>query len=144
MRFTPKTEEEIETMGLLPEGQYAFEVFEAQEKTSRAGSDMIVLELRIYDQVGKPHFIIDYLLEALHYKLWHFCQVAELEMKYQEGNLTAELCMGKKGFVDIIVQKDETGKYRTKNSVKDYITKPELIPAASVKKDEFFDDQIPF
>ena len=37
---------------LLPEGKFSFEVAKAEQKTSKAGNDMIAITLHVYDGNG--------------------------------------------------------------------------------------------
>lgn len=124
MRITPKTENEISQSNLLPEGVYHFEVTNASDKVSKSGNDMIELKLRIALQDGSQRVLTDYLLDAMSFKLRHFCVCAGLLEKYNAGQLLAYDCIGKTGMVHIIVQKGKEkpdgGFYPDKNSVRDY------------------------
>jgi hypothetical protein len=142
MRFQTMTEDEIQAMNLLDNGKYPFEVFKATDKISKAGAEMIELQLHIYDHNNKAHLLFDYLLEAMPHKILHFTSATGLQFKYQSGTLTASDCMGKKGFVDVFIQKSKDPAYKDKNSVKDYIM-PDLIKTEGPGA-EFFDDKCPF
>ena len=48
LEFQPKTEEELKTFVLLPEGEYDFDVIGAEEQTSKSGNAMIKLTLKVY------------------------------------------------------------------------------------------------
>jgi hypothetical protein len=121
MRFTPKTEQEIQQALLLPDGEYDFEVISALDKQSKSGNDMIELKLRVFHEQSE-RFITDYLMEAMAFKLRHFCGAAGLMDEYESGALAAGMCVGKAGRVKLIIQKDKTGAYPDKNSVRDYVT----------------------
>lgn len=130
MRFTPKSEEEMNP--LLPPGDYDAEVIKAEETVSSKGNDMIKLTLCLYDTDGAKVFITDYLLEAMLKKLKHFCDSAGLAEVYARGELTAEACRGATVIVKIKQKIDETGQYPPKNEVDDYLTKkglPKMPPA---------------
>lgn len=104
MKVTPKTEKELLEMNLIPPGDYAFEVLDAQDKQSKKGSDMIELTLGVF--VGDSRRLItDFLLDAMPGKLFHFCQYTGLAGKYASGDLKAEDCLGKTGFLSIKTQK---------------------------------------
>lgn len=152
MKFKHKTEEEIQSMFLLPEGTYQFVVTKAEDAMSKSNNEMIKLTLKIMDKSGREHTVYDYLLEAMEFKLKHFCDATGLEKEYQSDMLLAKHCEGKSGMVDIIVQKGQPnpagGNYADKNSVKDYIkrtsgqkTQNELLNQ-SINND--FNDEVPF
>lgn len=149
MRFKPMTESEIKNMGLLPEGQYSFIVADAKEQVSKAGNEMIKLELKVNDSQGRPFTVYDYLMEKMAYKLVNFCHATALNEQYEAGLLSAKDCIGKKGVVEIIIDEDKTGTYPNKNCVKSYITPKDGQPAEPVNKvvdpvADFFNDEIPF
>lgn len=145
MRFTPQTADEIISSTLLQDGKYPFEVVDAKDKTSKSGNEMIELQLRIYDQQDKAHFIYDYLLESMKFKLLHFCEAAFLSDKYASGLLVAADCIGKKGYAEVFIQEDKNKQYAPKNSIKDYITSDNIAPVKTEGQGaEFFDDALPF
>ena len=86
MKFTPKTEEQL----LQPKGEYDFKIAHAEEKISSSGNEMIKLEVTTYQQGRTVTTVFDYLLEAMMFKLIHFCRYTGLEEKYESGELTAE------------------------------------------------------
>jgi hypothetical protein len=147
MQFKPKTEDEIQRENLLEEGAYPFQVVEAAEGKSKKGNDMITVKLRLYRPSGGECFVFDYLLEAMAFKLLHFCEEVGLADKYEAGTLTDEDCVGKEGMVMIGIQ-DAKGGYPAKNVVADYGEDEEKEPAKAVKKpDPDLDaqpDDIPF
>lgn len=126
MRFTPKTEEELEMEGVLPKGIYPFSVLKAEHAVSKkSGADMIKLSLRLYGD-GRDAFATDYLMEAMAFKLAHFCEQTGLSDRYNSGELEADDCENREGWVRVDVKKDD---YGTKNEVKDYVSKPETSAA---------------
>jgi len=146
MNFVAKTESEIQAMNLLPDGSYAFEVMEANDKISKAGNEMIQLQLRIYDQHDRPHMVFDYLMEQMAYKLLHFCAATDLQLKYSAGTLSASDCNNKKGFVEIYTQEGVNG-YSAKNSVKDYLVSKQndmLSPEKKAEEDFLDCTDLPF
>ena len=154
MRFKPKTEQQIMDERLAPEGNYGFVVEKAEDTRSKSGNDMIKLELRVYRKDNSYFHVFDYLLEAMMFKLKHFCDATELSHKYEDGTLQARDCIGKRGYVKIIVQEDKTGQYEPKNAVKDYVTDKDnskaAVNSAKPKGEEapdtsdFDDSDIPF
>jgi hypothetical protein len=133
MQFQSKTEQQIQEENLIPVGDYDFTVQKAEEKKSKAGNDMIVIDMDIY--VGdKARPFKDYLMESMAYKLRHFCYAVGLGAKYDAGTLTAQDCIGKSGKVKM-AQK-QNGDYGLQNNVKDYIvgeakSEPAHTPAPS-------------
>lgn len=123
MRFTPKTEEEVQQESLLPDGVYDFEVAQATDKLSQKGADMIEIKLRVFYE-DSHRVITDYLLEAMLWKLKHFCEATGLSGEYASGALSSQMCVHRAGRVKLRIEKDKTGKYKDKNSVVDYIAEP--------------------
>lgn len=132
--FTPKTENDL--YQLLEKGDYDFEVLNAEDAVSKKGNPMIKLTLKIYDKNGNGRQMYDYLLEALAFKLKHFCEATGLDDKYKAGKLEASDCLAKSGKVMIDVESSDA--YPPRNSVKDYVK-------IKVNKDNnFIDNDIPF
>ena len=144
MNFNPKTEQEIQSMGLIEEGSYPFEVIESQDRLSKSGNEMIELKLKIWDSLGRERQCFDYLLEAMAFKLRHFCEAVGLLDKYEAGNLQAGDCIGRSGTLELTIQagkqKPEGGYYPDKNSVKDYIKKE----SSTTTDDTMLNDEVPF
>ena len=138
MKVTPKTEDELKAINLIPEGIYNFEVLEAVEKLSKSNNEMIELKLGIWDDNGNMRVIFDYLLDAMEHKLRHFCVITKNMERYDSKNLLPEHCIGNSGKVHLIIQKGKDKpdgtKYPDRNSVQDYVLSD---TAVEVKKDEF-------
>jgi hypothetical protein len=147
MRFNPKTEEEVQSMNLLEPGTYQFQVIDASNEKSKSGNDMIKLTLNVWGKDGSSHHIYDYLLEALAYKLRHFCSNTGLISRYERGELTAEDCLGKEGAVKIEIQegklKENGERYPSNNKVKDYIKSGEGFSTTASMK-QFENEDVPF
>lgn len=136
--------------GLLPEGVYDFEVFEAEEKQSAKGNDMIALNMKVYEADGRVNFVRDWLLEAMMKKLCHFCREVGLVDKYEAGTLTAQDCIGRTGKVKLKIEPGK-GNFGPKNSVSDYGddgTVPEKAEDRKRKEEDDIDlsssEEIPF
>lgn len=129
MKFQPKTEKEISEMNLLPEGEYAFDVIEAEEKNSKTtGAPMFVLTLKLYDQDLNPcGRVQDYLLEAMPHKLRHAAYGCDLGELYEHGQIDAKDFKGRNGVVKIKIEKHKEGKFADKNSVVDYVVSKEKV-----------------
>lgn len=152
MKFPPKTKEELAVMNLIAAGRYPFEIIAAKDTFSKSGNEMIAITLKIWDANNHERIVFDYLLEAMSFKLRHFAEATGLLEKYESGVLLASHCLGKSGYLDLIVQKDKTGQYPDKNAVKDYVTPDEHSkPAPNYpttkpldQENPPFDDDIPF
>jgi len=153
MQFQPKTEAEIKAANLLPEGVYDFEVFDAVDKVSKSGNDMIELHLKVFTDDGSTRQMRDWILESFAHKLRHFCEACGLTKQYEAGALTANDCIGMAGKVRVVQQTREG--YDPQNSVKDYIvpeagsvptrsTAPAPKPAAAPAHTVHGEDDIPF
>lgn len=145
MKFTPKTEQELQSMSLFEPGIYSFQVVEASDQVAKSGNDMIKLKLKVNDGSGKEKHIFDYVLEAMAFKLRHFCEATGLAEKYESGELKAFDCPGRTGKLELSFepgkQKPEGGYYPDKNSVKDYLKADE---GDSNPPEDQFSDQLPF
>lgn len=130
MQFQPKTEKQLAEQNLIPKGIYPFEVSTAEAKRSKKGNDMIEIELRVFMPDGSEHALRDWLMAAMGFKLFHFCAYAGLSTQYEAGTLTSHDCVGKSGFLEIVIQEDKTGQYGPQNSVKDYC-RPEFKKGAA-------------
>lgn len=146
MKFAPKTEEELEVMSLLEPGIYQFEVTQSADEKSKSGNDMIKLGLTVWGKDGSPHFVYDYLLEAMAHKIRHFCSNSGLMVKYESGELCAMDCLNKQGFIEVVIQEGKInpqgGKYPNRNSVKDYV-KGDYSALKATNSDSVEDD-VPF
>lgn len=137
LTFQPKTEEELKGP-LFPKGEYDFDVVGAEDTVSKAGNSMIKLTLKVYATDGGITQVFDYLLEALEYKIKHFCDTTGLTAEYQSGTLTSDMCLNRCGRCKLDIDHDKTGKYDDKNVVKDYAG--QAIDAADIAAS----DDVPF
>ena len=154
MRFTPLTEEELQTASLVPDGIYSYEVIKSEDALSKAGNEYIKFTLKVWDNEGREHLIFTNL--ALVKLLKHFCDMNGMQDDYKSGLVIAENCLHKSGghvMIGIEGEKPNPngGFYPAKNIVKDYIVAPQgsMSHPASMKplpvmKNEFHDDDIPF
>jgi hypothetical protein len=138
MKFTPKTDEQLSSENLLPEGIYPFEVAEASNQTSKAGNPMIKLKLLVYHE-DSPRVIFDYIMEKMPFKLKHFCKVTDQLQRYNAGTLEAHDCAGKTGSVKIAIE-EATG-YPSKNVVQDYVLNQDQIDKVNGQTKMFDDEQ---
>jgi hypothetical protein len=163
MKFTPKTEDEVQAEQLCPAGKYPFTVLESAEVESKSaknlGKPMVKLKLNIHADDGDYH-VFDYIGDwFMAHKFRHFFFAVGMGHKYEAGTVDASnnALQGLEGWCDIIIQKAK-GEYGPKNSVNDYCESehsgshaPAPAPVAAKRKSEsevpsvgaMFDD-IPF
>lgn len=143
MKFTPKTKEEVESSGLIPnKTECDFEVMSAESAQSKAGNDMIKLKLTVWHD-DKPHTVFDYLMESVQFKLLHFCETAGLTKQYASGSLSAAECNGKQGRCVVKVEPAKDS-YPAKNSIGDYIGHRKSGPAAVKAAEDKPADDLPY
>jgi hypothetical protein len=118
MKFTPKTEEELASENLLPEGVYDFETIDAWDKVSKKRNEMIELKLKVYDENGGFRFVTDYLLDSVLPKLLSFAKETGTRNAYDDGEYTADTCRGTAGKVQIKIK--PAGEFPARNEVKFY------------------------
>ncbi len=135
MKFQPKTEEELDLENMIPDGIYDFEVISATDKQSKAGNDMMVVELRIFTD-GQNRIITDYLLEKMGHKLRHFCAAMGVMEAYNAGNLAAEnIGEGMAGKCQVGTQKAKA-EFSARNTIVDYIVPQEgSVPAPRPRRE---------
>lgn len=152
MRFNPISEEEAnaQASGVWENGDYDYEVTEAEEKESNAGNDMFALEIAIVDASGARKKVFDYLVisDKAAWKLRHFAASCALLPQYERGSLMANEMIGRTGRCTIGTQKEQNG-YPAKNVVRDYVAAPQRASATSVRRPVpagggDLDDEVPF
>lgn len=139
MKFIPKKEEELKAFNVFPAGEYDFDIVKASDVLSKAGNEMIVVELAVFDVTRKKCTVYDYLLENIPHKLKHICEAVGLSNEYLTGCLTADMLFKRSGRCVLKIEYDKSGKYSDKNVVKDYCKGDQKI-----LKDNFNLDDIPF
>lgn len=143
MKVTQRTDQELQNMNLIDPGQYPFEIIESVQRLSKSGNEMIALKLKIWDINGHERIVFDYLLDSMAHKVKSFCRSVGLLDKYESGELLPTDCLGKCGSLNLVIQKDKTGQYSDRNSVKDYLNET-IVAKAKPAETEFKDDDIPF
>lgn len=128
MKFIPKTADEIAIekarFGPWPKGAYDFEVASADDATSKKGSEMIVLELMVYDRQGARRTLKDWLVETMPIKLKNACEAVGLEGAYDNGNVSSFDFVGRTGKLMLGIERQDG--YEDRNKVTGY------VPAAPV------------
>ncbi len=127
MTFEPKTEQEIAESKLWPKGEYAFEIVEGADKTSKtSGKPMIELRVRLSDAKA-ARIITDYLLAETPEKLLHASKACGLLDRYKAGSLSGNELRGKRGRLRLGIEKDRKKVYPDKNVVLDYVREREIV-----------------
>ena len=147
MRFVPKSAEDADAFGLLKPGVYDFCVQSADDGVSKAGNEMIVVDLAIEDADGDVSVVRDYLVgsDGMAYKVRHFAESTGLVALYDKGDMPASAVKGAVGRCKIAIEPAK-GEYRAKNKVVDYVAPQTAEAKAAIKKQtaELDDDSIPF
>jgi hypothetical protein len=107
VRFQPKTEEQIRADGVLPEGDYDFEVAAAEDTISKAGNDMIALKLKVFAPDGGERQVRDWLVANVPSKVRGFCEATGLLARYDAGELEAHDLEGRTGRLRLKVEGGE-------------------------------------
>jgi hypothetical protein len=150
--FTPMTEEEINAASLIEAGIYDFQVISSVREISKAGNHQAKMQLKVWDNIGKEHFIYDWLVfsdKPLNIrKIKHFCEGVGLEEEYKKGSIP-EALFGKCGKVEIGIQDERPdgkgGFYPKQNKVIDYVKGGIPVPKKSIDQPKSeLDDDIPF
>ena len=117
-------------------GEYRFKVTKAEPQTSRAGNQMIVLQLLVKDDKTTTT-VFDHLVgtEKAFWKVKNFCKsVGISSVLVPDGKLDSADCVDRTGTVLLTIEPAEDG-YPEKNVVDNY-----AIPPFSAKEP----DDIPF
>lgn len=146
--YTPKSEETLAKEGLLPEGEYDFEVVETSDKASKKGNPMTTLKLHVFGEDGGANIIMDYIALGNHFgerKFRHAAFACGLGAIYETGNLVSTDFQGKCGKVKIKQQEGNVDYPLPKNAVADYIMlKDGEVAAVKPLPKDVIDDEVPF
>jgi hypothetical protein len=142
VKFTPKSNEQLEKeaaeRGPFRPGIYDFEFTDATDDISKAGNDMLVVTLKVYNDQGETRKVKDWLLGAMAHKLKHACETCGLGPQYERGEVESFDFLNRSGKVKLGV-KDNF------NNVVDYVVQgntPTKRPVANKQVDD--SDAIPF
>lgn len=122
MKFTPQTADEIAEGGMLADGDYDFEVVGACDAISKAsGSEMIVLDLKVFTRTGEHRMVKDYLVATPGgmRKVRAFAAAVGMLDDYEAGDLDAHALQGQAGRCKIGADRSEG--YEPKNRVAYYL-----------------------
>jgi hypothetical protein len=155
--FQPLSDNELNAINLVEDGEYEFEVVKSTRKTSRAGNPMAELQIKFWDKMGMIHTVYDYLVFSTVplniRKVKHFCEAVGLDEEYKSGSIPEELS-GYTGEIKISTDpgqeipedrlqgKPKGSKYPSKNVVDDYIKGDGI--KKMVEKDNLLSDDVPF
>jgi len=123
LKFTPKTEAELELEGLLPDNTYEAEVLKCEEKTDKKGRDMLAIKLNVIGNEGQNRHIYDNISPhwggfAVKFREF-FESMGQLPM-YESGAIEPELLVGQ--YVTVITGTEKQDDYPAKNVIKAYVT----------------------
>jgi len=140
MKFKAKSEKELAEANIWPNGEYPFEILEAEDATDKNGDDMFKLKVKVFKDNGATQNIFEYVSGTwMEYKLRHLAEVCGLLADYETGEIEAYQLVGKTGTCKLNVSKDKTGQYPDKNGIADYVVKGGFVPKTLDN-----DDSIPF
>lgn len=116
------TDEEVQTRGLIAEGQYHFRIIAAEQKLTATGSyEMLVLNLEV-NANGKWRRMKDWIvfMDDMDWKLRHLARSTGLMAEYDLGTLDAKHLVGREG--DLIIKHQlAKDKINIMNAVEDYV-----------------------
>jgi hypothetical protein len=144
--------------GVWPKGNYDFEIVGAEDAISKAGNEMIVLDIHAFDQHGNRKTLKDWLVDTVPIKMHNVCHATGLHALYARGNVNAFDFVGRTGRLTMGIQKQDG--FEDRNRVLDYIpadthangntarrapaTEARKPAAATVGGGDLDDDSIPF
>lgn len=161
MKYTPYTEAQIQSMNLMEEGIYIFEVLEVytidkwgQPMQDKNGNDLARLKLLIWDNENRERIIFTFISgdSNFAYKLRHYAQTIGMLSEYEEGIFDIVKTEGKTGKATIIIKKGNPkndgsdAMWPDRNDVKDFVISELTAPSSLVEevKKAFVDDDVPF
>ena len=100
MRFDPK---QMREDALPKKGQYHFTVLHTREKTSSSGNDMFIFKLRLErDGIRSFQFTTTIVvMPSMFWRLEHFGKATGLAEKVESGDLMAQDCDGREGYLEL-------------------------------------------
>lgn len=128
----------------LPEkGRYHFTVLHTREKTSNNGNDMFIFKMRLTKNNKSFNFFVTLvLMPKMFWQFEHFCKATGMEDRLETGNLMAQECDGKEGYLEMDHRVNkETGEIEA--YAKDFVKPENLEPEEKRGELDFIDDDIP-
>jgi len=125
IKFTPKTEDDLDSFENLKPGEYPFTVMESAEVESKsaknAGKLMVKVKLCVHGM--QDRHVYDYFADWFsEWKLKHFCETVGLGKDYARGEIdpSRNAWAGREGYAKI-GEEAASGNYPSKNVVLDYL-----------------------
>lgn len=139
MQFNAK---QMREDALLKKGRYKFRVLQGREKRSGSGNEMMILKMMLdVDGRSIQFWATLIFIPKMFWLVEHFCKAVGMEDKIEGGQLMAQDCDGKEGYLDIDHRVNkETGEVEA--YVKDFV-KPENLEQSKEDEPPFFDDDVP-
>lgn len=168
MRYTPYTEAEIQSMNVMDEGTYTFQVLDVITTNKlgfplcdKNGIEMAKLKLLVWDNQNRERIIYTFISGDgnFAYKLRHFAKTIDMLLDYESGAFNIHRTIGKSGTAEIVLRKgtlknDGSGEmWPDRNDVKDFVMPVQAVtkqaaPLVSepnpVPQSEELDDDVPF
>jgi hypothetical protein len=108
MNYNTRSEKELAEANILPKGEYPFEIADANEQKSKAGNDMLVLEVDCITESGARRRVTDYIVpgtiwadKKLHDLMWS----VGLGERYATGTIQADELRGRSGYAGVGIDK---------------------------------------
>lgn len=145
MNFTPKTDEQINSDGLLPKGVYDFTIISSEDYVGKSsGKESIKIKLNVFGNDGKDYHVYDYLTPNFAKKFKHACVGLGMADKYEFGSIMASDFQGRSGKVEIDIEPSK-GDYPARNKVVDFIVDKSFKAPEGLGATKTADgDEIPF
>lgn len=143
MKFKPL---ENDSVAVLPNGKRKYTILNAEEAVSKSGNEMLKLTVELFNDEAKQVILFDYLLG---FKLKNFCSANGLTERYNAGELLADECKHKSGYVEIAIEKgkpnDNGGNFPDRSVIKKYL-KSDVTVNDFIHEivNDFIDENVPF
>lgn len=111
MKYNPQ-----DALDCLPEGEYDATIEKAEETTSKAGKEMVVLTYRVYG--SREATVKDYITEKALFKLKRVAKAIGQEAAFESGVFKAADYEGRNLRLSLIVKTDD---YGDKNEIRGYM-----------------------
>lgn len=144
---------------LLNDGMYPAVITKVNHKISPKGNNMYEVDLDVYDENGRGHFIRDYVVftRSMSWKVIHFADSTGTIAEYESKKFTPDLLLNKSCVVLIKTQqgaeipveklngKPAGSRYPDKNVIQDYVKKCDQDKMNKASGSDLpFNDDLPF
>lgn len=120
-------EVEDKTFICFPAGEYEAEIVDIKQQVSKAGNDMLKLDIDCYASDGKKVRVFDYIVAPSSlYKLKAICKFTGIEF---DGAVEEQLLKGKRVMVKLKLEPE--GDYPARNSIAAYVGRCGQQPASA-------------